>query len=103
MIFVCDVMLGKLVRYLRMLGFDARYVRQGDDIASFPASSGGSLFFTKRKGGTSHVRTVIIDADDPKEQLFEIRRYIKRHFDPAALMSDASTAMPFLPASRRRT
>jgi len=87
MIFVCDVMLGKLARYLRMLGLDARYVRQGDDIASFQIQSEGSLFLTKKKGGASNWRTVVINADDPKSQLLEIRKYIKKHLNRSTQMS----------------
>lgn len=100
MIFVCDVMLGKLARYLRMLGIDARYVRQGEDIASFVAPPEGSLFLTKRRGVTSCGRAVLIKADDPKEQLLEIKKYIRRHFDPSALMSrclDCNTLLADIP------
>lgn len=100
MIFVCDVMLGKLARYLRMLGLDARYVRQGEDIASFQIPSEGSLFLTKRRGAASCGRSVLIKADNPKEQLLEIRKYIKRHFNPAALMSrclDCNTPLAVIP------
>ncbi len=100
MIFICDVMLGKLARYLRMLGLDARYVRQGEDIASFPVASEGSLFLTKRRGVTSCGRSVHIKADNPKEQLLEIKKYIKRHSKPAALMSrclDCNTLLTDIP------
>ncbi len=42
MIFICDVMLGKLARYLRMLGLDAPYIRQGESPRS--ASEGRHTF-----------------------------------------------------------
>jgi len=87
MIFVCDVMLGKLARYLRMLGLDARYIRQGDDRVLFPAPSPESLFLTKRTDVTARAHTVVIYGNDPEEQLAEISDRIGRHVDPAALMT----------------
>ena len=87
MIFVCDVMLGKLARYLRMLGLDARYIHQGDDRVSFPAPSPECLFLTKRRDVTAPAHTVVIHGNDPEEQLLEIRDRIRQYIDPAALMT----------------
>ncbi len=87
MIFVCDVMLGKLARYLRTLGFDAPYVRQGEDPASFPAPSAGCLFLTKRQDRAVPPHTVVIHANDPGEQLLEIKEIVEKYVDPAAFMT----------------
>jgi hypothetical protein len=87
MIFVCDVMLGKLVRHLRTLGFDTRYVRKRDDAASFPAPSAECIFLTKRQGRVSRPHTVIIRDNDPGEQILEIRDIIELHIEPAAFMT----------------
>ncbi|HOD75285.1 MAG TPA: Mut7-C RNAse domain-containing protein [Syntrophorhabdaceae bacterium] len=87
MIFVCDVMLGKLARYLRTLGFDARYVRQGEDPASFPAPSCQCVFLTRRHDRTGRPHTVVIRDNDPAKQILEIKEIIDRHVDPKAFMS----------------
>jgi uncharacterized protein with PIN domain len=87
MIFVCDVMLGKLARYLRTLGFDARYVRQGEDSASFPAPSDRCVFLTRRHDRTGRPHTVVIRDNDPAKQVLEIKEIIDRHIDPNAFMS----------------
>ncbi len=87
MIFLCDVMLGKLARYLRILGLDARYIRQGNTTASLPAPSPESLFLTKRKDVTALAHTVVIHGNNPEEQLLEIRDRIRQYIDPAALMT----------------
>jgi uncharacterized protein with PIN domain len=87
MIFVCDVMLGKLARYLRMLGFDTRYIRQGDDRASFPAPSPEALFLTKKRTGTLRSHTRIVHGNDPEEQLLEISDSIEPYIDSAAFMT----------------
>lgn len=88
MIFVCDTMLGKLARYLRMLGLDTQYARSG----SFPFPSGPEgreiIFFTRRRERPeAGVKTVFIGADDPAGQLRLVRPYIDAHVDPGALMS----------------
>ena len=88
MIFICDVMLGKLARYLRMLGFDARYIKQGKDIRSLPAPSAESLFLTKKKGdGSLREQTIVIQNNDPEKQVLEIMDHIKKDIDPAAFMT----------------
>jgi len=87
MIFVCDVMLGRLARYLRMLGFDTRYIRQGDDRASFPAPSPETLFLTRKRTGTLRSHTRIVRGNDPEEQLLEISDSIEPYIDSAAFMT----------------
>jgi hypothetical protein len=87
MIFVCDVMLGKLARYLRTLGFDARYVRQGDDPASLPTPSDRCILLTRRQDRTGRPHTVVIRDNDAAKQILEIKEIIDRHIDPNAFMS----------------
>lgn len=88
MIFICDVMLGKLARYLRMLGFDAQYIQQGEDVRSLPEPSAGSLFLTKKKGdGSLREHTIVIQSNNPDRQILEIMDHIKREIDPAAFMT----------------
>ncbi|NLT23103.1 MAG: hypothetical protein GXX82_08660 [Syntrophorhabdus sp.] len=87
MIFVCDVMLGKLARYLRTLGFDAPYIRQGEDPASFPAPSDRCVFLTRRQDRTGRPHTVVIHENDPMKQILEIKEIIERYIDPKAFMS----------------
>lgn len=100
MIFICDVMLGKLARYLRILGFDARYIRQGDDPRSFPAPSPEILFLTKRKTGTIRPHTIVVQGNDPEEQLLGIKDFLEPYIDPAALMTrclDCNTVLIDVP------
>ncbi len=86
MIFVCDVMLGKLARYLRMLGLDAPYLRQGEGRPA-PPMEGQGLFFTKSSVQTGRPGTVIVRSNDPREQLFEIKEYIAPHINRSATMN----------------
>ena len=47
MIFICDVMLGKLARYLRMLGLDAPYIRKGE-ARGIPSGGRSTLLLLQR-------------------------------------------------------
>ncbi|HNT69856.1 MAG TPA: Mut7-C RNAse domain-containing protein [Syntrophorhabdaceae bacterium] len=87
MMFICDTMLGRLSRYLRMLGLDA-------PCANSPASAGAwehtglqPYFFTKRLKAPRYERTVHIRSDRIMEQLAEIRPIIAPHVMPEAVMS----------------
>jgi len=87
MMFICDIMLGRLSRYLRMLGLDA-------PCASSPASTDAwghtgpqPYFFTKRLKAPRYERTVYIRSDRVMEQLLEIRPIIAPHVMPGAVMS----------------
>lgn len=87
MIFICDVMLGKLARYLRVLGFDTRYVRRRDDLEAFPAPSVESFFLTRRQGRGTRPHTVVVLDDNPEKQLLEIRDIVEQHVDRSAFMT----------------
>ena len=75
--FVCDVMLGKLAKYLRILGFDAAY-------AASPAALDRCRAHERRpdpahaaKGAFPLQRTVRIESEIAREQLQEIKALIK--------------------------
>lgn len=87
MIFICDVMLGKLARYLRMLGLDAPYIRQGEGPAAPPGEHEDVLFFTKDGAKAGRPGTIVVRSNDPQEQVVEIKKYIRPYIDPAAFMT----------------
>ena len=76
--FVADRTLGKLARKLRILGFDALYWQGGNlggamDVAR---SEGRVLLTRSRKvqGKAEGVGVVVVEANDPRDQLREIVR-----------------------------
>lgn len=87
MIFVCDAMLGKLARYLRMLGLDAPYARRGEDRLSLPEGRAQMLFLTKSAAKAGRPGTILVHSNDPKEQLLEI----KGHIEPYIAADSAMT------------
>lgn len=87
MIFICDVMLGKLARYLRMLGLDAPYIRQGETALPSPEEQEHTLVFTKSTAKAGRPGTILVHSNDPQEQILEIKEHIKPHIDPSAIMT----------------
>ncbi|MCX8023420.1 MAG: Mut7-C RNAse domain-containing protein [Syntrophorhabdaceae bacterium] len=87
MIFVCDIMLGRLARYLRILGFNTIHIRSKGELEGF-VSNEPHLFFTKRRQGPSlYKNAVYIKSDKGVEQLKEITPIIKPFFNPDLVMS----------------
>lgn len=86
MIFVCDVMLGRLARYLRMLGLDAPYVRHGEG-AAFSHGQPQNLFFTKSPARMDRPGCVLVRSNDPQEQVLEIKEHIRPYIDRAVFMT----------------
>jgi len=74
--FVADRTLGKLARKLRILGYDALYWRGGNLGGAMDAArSEGRVLLTrsrKIREKAEGLNVVIVDADDPKDQLQEI-------------------------------
>jgi uncharacterized protein len=75
--FVCDVMLGKLVKYLRLLGFDTVLAESEAAARSFWNRERDRLLLTRRRGKIGGDGTIYIHADLPKKQLKEISNLVK--------------------------
>jgi len=79
--FILDVHLGKLARYLRMLGFDTTYQNDNDDNEIIRVSFTEHRIILTRDLGLLKVKSVshayFIRSQNPKEQLTEVLR----HFD----------------------
>ena len=75
--FVCDVMLGKLAKYLRILGFDAVYAASPAALDRCRVHDGDRILLTRRKGPSPFARTVRIESENAAEQLREMKALIK--------------------------
>jgi hypothetical protein len=76
--FIADVMVGKLARWLRVLGFDAAYsnVYEDDEIIRI-AEAEGRIILTRDTGLTARrtgAQCVLIDSGDYKEQIRQVLR-----------------------------
>lgn len=83
--FICDSMLGKLAKYLRILGLDAVYFRPSKK-AEETVFEEPYYFFTRRKK-SPYKNSVFIKTDHVQDQLKEIKKIIKPYIDLSLIMS----------------
>ncbi len=84
--FACDVMLGKLAKYLRILGFDAAYVTGSMELADLCDEEDPRIFLTRRRRSFAYKKIVHIKAEEVREQLRQIKSLIKPFIDPGRVM-----------------
>ncbi len=75
--FVLDTHLGKLARYLRLLGFDTLYSNAWDDfkLAELAVSGDGRILLTRDRGLLKHGSVIhgrFVRSDDPESQIREV-------------------------------
>jgi uncharacterized protein with PIN domain len=87
MTFVCDVMLGKLAKYLRILGLDAPHLKNATDLNKYKGQDKSSLFLTRRTSLRDEEGTLFIRSDRTKGQVMEISDAIRPYFDPTKVMT----------------
>jgi uncharacterized protein len=84
--FVCDIMLGKLAKYLRFLGFDAAYA--GNETL-FPqiAAHDPDRIPLSRKIKIAHLKYVRIYSEIPSEQIKELKELIAPELNRIKLLT----------------
>lgn len=72
--FLCDEMLGKLSKWLRLLGYDTSYIKTKDDgVLIVIAEKEGRILLTRDKELNKRCkRSSFIESDDPDEQLQQV-------------------------------
>ena len=88
--FICDVMLGKLAKYLRLLGFDAVYAPNRASLEHYAQNSGDRLFLTRRKEAIGFPTTLHLTSEKTREQLVEMRDLIRSAIEPGRVLSRCS-------------
>jgi uncharacterized protein len=81
--FVCDAMLGRLAKYLRILGLDAAFAREGDPSIS---CEGDCYFVTRKRALKGKENTVFIRSDKARDQVREMASLIRPFIDPGKIM-----------------
>ncbi len=87
MTFICDVMLGKLAKYLRLLGFDTLYARNDADRDRLLREHEDRLFITRRKAAHRRRRVILVRSEVTREQLRELKALLKPDIERTKLMS----------------
>jgi len=68
--FFCDIMLGKLAKYLRILGFDTRYEKKiSEQELLLIAQQETRVILTRTNRLRNKKEIIFLDTDEPKEQL----------------------------------
>ena len=99
--FICDAMLGKLAKYLRILGLDAPYVHSPVDFGKPMFSEGQYHFLTRRSALRSHPNVVFIRSDRVRAQIREIRSIIRASVHVGEAMSRCIACnLPLVDVSR---
>jgi uncharacterized protein with PIN domain len=70
--FLCDQNLGRLAKWLRILGFDTEYMARWDDTRVKDALSSGRIVLTKKQKAATVSGMVIIRRDRLREQILEL-------------------------------
>lgn len=95
--FICDAMLGKLVKYLRILGLDTIYATSLAQLANYKSEDEPPYFFTKRKAQKiAYNNCIYVKSDNAIDQLTEIKNIIKPHIDTKTLMNRCITCNALL-------
>ncbi|MBI4360172.1 Mut7-C RNAse domain-containing protein [Candidatus Micrarchaeota archaeon] len=77
--FVCDVMLGRLTRYLRMAGYETDYPKDAEDDALIKkAAKTGAVLLTRDhrlfQKAKDHAKAFLVKSNDVHEQLDTVAR-----------------------------
>jgi hypothetical protein len=90
--FYCDIMLGRLARYLRILGLDTIYGERINANSLYNNHIKDLRIFTKRRiRGSLSGRVIHISSDNVMEQLKEIKDVILPYIDRKRIMSRCIT------------
>lgn len=85
--FICDKTLGKLTKYLRILGFDAVSLKNLETLEIYKSLADPPLLFTKQTKAIQYKPLIFIKGDRIQEQITEIADIIRPYFDSKAFMT----------------
>jgi uncharacterized protein with PIN domain len=96
-------MLGKLAKYLRVLGFDAMYLRNMNLFDLHEQEDDPRYFLTRRTKTLAYKRTIYLKAESVREQLEELRELIKPFIDPGKVLARCINCNLPLAAAHKET
>jgi uncharacterized protein len=74
--FLCDQNLGRLARWLRIMGFDAEYMREWDRKRIEQARSSERIFLTRKRSMAGKEGCIVIESDHLDEQIAYLDRVL---------------------------
>jgi uncharacterized protein len=85
--FVCDVMLGKLAKHLRLLGLDAVYLRGLPQLKNMTESEEPWIFITRRTKFTGCQRSLVVHSELTRQQLAELKDILRPFIDRSKVLN----------------
>ena len=85
--FICDSTLGRLARYLRMLGLDTTYASSEEDLTIYQNEADPPLLLTRKTFEIPYKPILVVLCDRLREQLTEVAPVIKPYLDRGAFMT----------------
>jgi uncharacterized protein len=85
--FICDNTLGKLTKYLRILGFDTISINDLNMLNRYKNQDDPPLLFTKRMKTISYQPAIFIQSNRIQEQIKEIKNSIKPYMNSDNFMT----------------
>jgi uncharacterized protein with PIN domain len=79
--FICDSTLGKLAKYLRVLGFDTVSINNLEMLNAYKNLADPPLLFTRRRKTILYRPIIFIQTNRIEEQIKEIENSIKPHIN----------------------
>lgn len=85
--FICDTMLGKLAKYLRIIGLDTVYIKSIKELAEFKNKYDSPVLFTRRKTQKLlYSNSLYIESDNISDQIQQIKDIIKPYIEKKTIM-----------------
>ena len=92
---LCDVMLGKLARELRLSGMDVEYHRNVAHMQAYRAARAtGRVLLTRNKRLAKLPGVVFVESPDPTQQVAQVRGVAATEITPASVPDAPSTPAP---------
>jgi|WetSurMetagenome_2_1015567.scaffolds.fasta_scaffold780793_2 uncharacterized protein len=85
--FICDSTLGKLTKYLRVLGLNTISITNLDSLDTYKSQIDPPLLFTKRRKAISYQPVICIETNRIEEQIKEIEDCIKPYISTDDFMT----------------
>jgi uncharacterized protein len=85
--FVCDAMLGKMAKYLRLLGFDTAYARNAAALEGYLSRDRDRVLLTRRRKTETSSPVIHIRSEIAREQLNEIGGIIRSAIQRTAVLN----------------
>ena len=77
MSFLCDRNLGRLAKWLRIMGFDTEYMRTWDESMIAQARAAGRILLTRKRDIAADRQSIVLESDFLKDQLRYLDKRLK--------------------------